>query len=96
MEQQVSAIIEHMAESQQKIARILLAERQIVQHIAQIISEVDRGRIRDEGTEAAIAAVSQSKKDLAAYLHSLADLQEALSENLQVAISELSEQPAEE
>ena len=94
MEQRISGIIAHMSRSYHELAKIIRAERQVAVHMAQIIDRIPN----HPGFQSplAITALSGDVADsVTAYLNNLADLEEAIAENLTCVISELKD-PEEE
>ncbi|OXM83489.1 nucleoside-diphosphate sugar epimerase [Paenibacillus rigui] len=89
MHRQVTKIIEHMAASQQEMAKILEAKRHIAVRMSQLFQAIPErnpsfGDI-DELTESSMAVT----KNVAAYLSSLADLEDALADNLTIVMKEV-------
>ncbi|WP_166240442.1 nucleoside-diphosphate sugar epimerase [Paenibacillus turpanensis] len=91
---QSNAILHHMAKSHSELARILEAKRDTIIHAAAVV-----GGLPDRNTSFCttedIAEHSLSlTKNLAAYLYSLSELEEALAENLTCLVKEM--QPGDE
>ncbi|AJS57455.1 hypothetical protein [Paenibacillus sp. IHBB 10380] len=89
MQAKVDQIITHLSHSQQQMARILDAERHVVVHIAQIIHDLPDPNPELEEIEPLIENSVQINKSIICYMESLADLQEALAENLSHVVREL-------
>ncbi|AWB45815.1 nucleoside-diphosphate sugar epimerase [Paenibacillus sp. CAA11] len=89
MEQKVTDIITHMAHSHQQMARVLDAERQIAVRMAQIIHELPDKQPEFDGIDGMMESAGRINKSLVSYLNVIADLQEAMAENLTHVMSEL-------
>lgn len=88
MERQVSDIIRHVAKTQAKLADILAAEQPLTDHAVSLIGALTGlpGESPEERQERAFAIT----KNLTAYLNSLADLEFALADQMEVIIREWS------
>jgi GTP1/Obg family GTP-binding protein len=82
---QMTAMIKHMAVSQQEMAKILEAERHVAVRLAQLVQDIPSF----EGIEALTEASLTVTKNIAAYLNSLADFEDALADNLVVVLKEV-------
>ncbi|MGF7047126.1 hypothetical protein J2T13_001628 [Paenibacillus sp. DS2015] len=89
MQSKIDEIINHLSHSQQQMARILVAERHVAVHIAQIIHDLPDPKPKCEEIESLIENSEQINKSIISYMVSLADLQEALAENLKHVVKEL-------
>jgi methyl-accepting chemotaxis protein len=89
MEQEITEIIHHMLSSQQQMAKVLEAERHIIDHIAKIVNGIPDLRPSLYGVEAIVKNSSEVTKTISSYLVSLADFEEALAENLTAIMTEL-------
>jgi len=78
-----------MAKSHRELARILGAKREVAVRAAGLISYIPNEHGGADGPEAAAEQSGAVTKSLTAYLNSLADLEEALAENLSTIIKEL-------
>lgn len=95
MNDRIDWILYHMAKSHRELARILRSEREIACHAAgltQSIPDAHTGSIGVEGVKEQSGTVS---KGIASYLNGLADLEEALADNLGPVVKELEGQEEE-
>lgn len=95
MEQKITDMIIHMSHSHGQIARIIDAERQIAVRIAQIIHAIPDAEPAFDGTDGLIENTGRINKSVVSYLNSIADLEEAMAENLGLVIKELKDQDEE-
>lgn len=89
MNDRIDWILHHMAKSQRELARILKAERDIACHAAGLTQSVHDGYTALVGVEGVKEQSLQVSKGMAAYLNGLADLEEALADNLGPVVKEL-------
>jgi len=89
MESQAATIIVRMAQSQQQLARILEAHREVAQNMGRLVGAVPDDHDADLPYEAIMENAAMVTKSLSAYLNSLADLEEALANGLQLVMKEL-------
>ncbi len=89
MEQQVATAIEHMANSHLEMVRILEAERDMAVHMANLISEIPDVDTSFKGLEEATKNAMLLTENLTAYLTGIAELEEALADNLGAVMKEL-------
>lgn len=89
MQTKIDAMLTHLSHSQQQMARILDAERHVAVHMAQLIHDLPDTNPEFEGIESLIENSGQINKSIISYMESLADLQEALAENLNHVVREL-------
>jgi len=90
MERQVSEFIRHVAKTQVKLADILAAEQPLTDHAAALIGTLAGlpGDSLEERQERAMAMA----KNLTAYLNSLAELELALADQMEVIMREWNNQ----
>ena len=86
MQHQVTRIIEHMARSQAEMASILEAERHVTVHMARLVHEIPAELPGFPGIDALTEHAMSVTKNVAAYLNSLADLEDALADQLAVIV----------
>lgn len=86
MHRQVTNMVRSMAASQQEMARILEAERQIAVHMARMIHEIPAQNPGFEGVEELKEHSLAVTKNNAMYLGSLAELVDSLAEHLTVIV----------
>ncbi len=89
MEQKITDIIMHMGHSHQQLARIIDAERHVTVRLSEIVNALPDQEPNFEGVEGLMENSSSINKSLISYLNSIADLQDAMAENLNHVISEL-------
>ncbi|GIP57308.1 nucleoside-diphosphate sugar epimerase [Paenibacillus sp. FSL W8-0186] len=95
MEQKITELIIHLSHSHAQIARILDAERQVAVRIAQIIHAIPDAEPAFDGTDGLIESAGRINKSVVSYLNSIAELQEAMAENLELVVKELKDQDEE-
>ncbi|GIP49461.1 hypothetical protein D3C76_44390 [compost metagenome] len=89
MEQKISEIIVHMAHSHQQMARVIDAERQVAVRMAQIVHAIPDAEPAFEGTSGILENSSRINKSVISYLNAIADLQEAMAENLGIVMKQM-------
>jgi hypothetical protein len=89
MEQKISAIISHIMNSQQQMAKILESERYIAVHIANIVHHIPDYQPSFSALENIVKNTSEVTKTISSYLVGLADLEEAIGDNLSTVMKEL-------
>jgi len=95
MEEKITEIIVHMSHSHQQMARVLDAERQVVVRMAQIFHAIPDDEPAFEGVPGLIENTGRINKSVISYLNAIADLQEAMAENLGFVLKELRSQDEE-
>jgi methyl-accepting chemotaxis protein len=96
MHRQVTEIIKHMAASQQEIAKILEAKRHIAVRMAQLVHHIPERNPSFEDIDTLKEHSMNMTKNISAYLNSLADLADALADNLSFVMKEVDIQDGEE
>lgn len=94
MEQHLTNIIVHMSRSYHELAKIIRSERHVTVHMAQMIGLIPDHPSFSEPTKLVDHAGSVTDS-ISAYLTCLADLEDAIAENLTYIVNELSEQAEE-
>ncbi|GAB6991512.1 hypothetical protein [Paenibacillus pini] len=89
MQSKIDEMLNHMSHSQQQMARVLDAERQMAVRMSQVIHALPDVHPEFEGVSGLIENSGQINKSIIAYLGSIADLQEALAETLGYVMKEL-------
>lgn len=89
MDQHVTSTIEHMANSHQEMARILEAKRDMVVHLANLITEIPDVDISFRGLDEVSKNSLLITENITSYLVSLAEFEEAIAENLSHVMKEL-------
>ncbi|WP_148499991.1 nucleoside-diphosphate sugar epimerase [Paenibacillus ihumii] len=95
MDQKITDMIIHLSHSHGQIARIIDAERHVAVRIAQIIHAIPDAEPAFDGTDGLIESAGRINKSVIAYLNSIADLEEAMAQNLELVIKELRDQDEE-
>lgn len=94
MEQRITGIISKMSRNYHELAKIIRSERHVAVHMAQLIDRIpDHPGFRNP--DAIIAHSGDVAESITNYLNNLADLEEAIAENLTLIIAELKEQEEE-
>ena len=91
MERKITEVVYHMAKSHRELARILEIKRDVTAHAARLTTGIpNEVPVHPEAghKETADQALSMNK-NLVAYLTALADLEDALSDNLGLIMKEL-------
>lgn len=91
MENQIDQMILHMAKSQRELARILKAERELTAHAAGLMQSIPETHTAASGLESVRKQSEKTSKSIASYLNGLADLEEALADNLRPVMKGLEE-----
>ncbi|MBP2002130.1 flagellar basal body rod protein FlgC [Paenibacillus shirakamiensis] len=89
MEQQLTNLIEHMAHSHQQMARVMDAEREVTVRMAQIVHDLPDTEPEFDGIDGLMENAGKVNKSVISYLNAMADLQEALAENLGLILKEM-------
>lgn len=89
MEQKITDIIMHMGHSHQQLARVIDAERHVTVRLSEIVNALPDQEPNFDGVEGLMENSLSINKSLISYLNSIADLQEAMAENLTHVMKEL-------
>jgi hypothetical protein len=89
VEQKITEIILHMAHSHQQMARVIDADRQVAVRMAQIVHAIPDAEPAFEGAPGILENSGRINKSVISYLNAIADLQEAMAENLGVVMKQL-------
>ncbi|WP_199618382.1 hypothetical protein [Paenibacillus alkalitolerans] len=90
MEHQIEFKLQAMAKAQEQLARIIRSESFVVMHMAQIACSIpDNAQTIVGGAEPFPSSAQLVTKQISGYLHTLAELEEALADNLKPAVKEL-------
>lgn len=95
MEEQVTAIIVHMTKSHHELAKIIEAKRQVTARVAQIIQAMPDQKLNFKDYKEVADYSLNITKNITSFLNGLADLEEALADNLSHVMEELSGQSEE-
>ncbi|MFP4978929.1 nucleoside-diphosphate sugar epimerase [Paenibacillus sp. CN-4] len=89
MQNQITKVLQHMAHTHEQMARILDAERHVAVRMAQIVHDLP-AEDPDFGDSAGlIESAGQVNKNIIAYLNAIADLEEALADQVGRVIKEM-------
>lgn len=89
MEHKVTEFISYLARSHQELARIIEAKKDVVVNLGRLICAIPDDHDASNQYEAVIQNSQNVTKSLSSYLNSLADLEEALADNLSHVFKEL-------
>lgn len=96
MQIHISEMILHMAKSHEEMANIIEAKRHVVSHLSSLVHHIPN----DNPGFGEIGVLMEHSllvtKSITSYLNGLADLEEALADNLDCVIKEMEEIPGEE
>lgn len=95
MQEEVNSIIAHMARSHCEMARVLEAKRQSICNMAHIVTALPNETIQFAEAELVATNSIDLTKSVTAYLSSLADLADAIGDNLELVIKEMTVQDEE-
>ncbi|NOV04253.1 hypothetical protein [Paenibacillus planticolens] len=96
MQEQITSILEHMAKSQHEMARTLEAKREVVVHMAKMVSEIPDHNPTFGEIEALMEHSLSITKGISSYLNSLAELEDAIADTLSPIVKAMKEQPGDE
>ncbi|MCS7458819.1 nucleoside-diphosphate sugar epimerase [Paenibacillus doosanensis] len=96
MHKQITKMLEHIASSQMEMANILEAKRHVAVHMSQLVHNIAEQYPNVDGVEMLTEHSLDVAKNIAVYLSSLADLEEALAENLSYVMKEVDMPDGEE
>jgi hypothetical protein len=95
MNERIDWVLHHMAKSHRELARILKAERDLACHAAGLVINIPHAHLAGAGVDSVKSQSHDLSKNIAVYLNGLADLEEALAENLEPVVKELQGQEEE-
>ncbi|GFR39063.1 hypothetical protein PRECH8_23590 [Insulibacter thermoxylanivorax] len=96
IDKQAADFLSHMAKAHEELANILLAAKDIALHTAhELVSVVPVQGMTFRGKDAVLEQAMNLTSNVAAYLNSIGDLQEALADNLEPVLENLREQEEE-
>jgi hypothetical protein len=95
VDKEITSSVEFMSDSVQQIARILESERYVAGHMAKLVKAMPSKGPFDGEIDIYIGHSMIITKSVAAYLNSLAALEDAVTENLRIVMRELKD-PGEE
>jgi len=94
MEHQITATIGHMAKSQHELAKILEANRHVAVRLSHVVYAIPDHSFR--GLNEISNYSMEVIKNVTSYLNGIADLEEAVAENLTFVMKNLKEGDQEE
>jgi hypothetical protein len=86
MQELMTEIVVHLSRSHQQMARILDAKRQVTVRMAHMVQAIPDEHPQLNGLNGLLVSSSNVTKSVIAYLNSLADLQEAVADNMSYVI----------
>ncbi|GGF98819.1 nucleoside-diphosphate sugar epimerase [Paenibacillus abyssi] len=89
MQHLVNEIVEHLSKSHQQLARVLEAERHVVVRMANNVHALPDHNPDFNGVAGLLENSQFVTKSIVGYLNSLAELEEAIADNLSHIIREL-------
>lgn len=95
MEETVAAAIHRMAKSHEELAKIIESKRHIVVHATQLIHVLPDWNPRQSGIDPIVDHSLQLAKSVTSFLNGLAELEEAIADNLELFMKELREESEE-
>lgn len=95
MQNKVTEIIVHLANSQKHMASVIEAKRHVAVRMAQIIHAIPDQQPSFDGVSGLLEGSGMITKSIVSYLNSIAELQEAIAENLTHVMREMNEQQEE-
>ncbi|MNO27221.1 hypothetical protein D3C76_170920 [compost metagenome] len=95
MEDKITEIIVHLSHSHQQMARVIDAERHVSVRMAQIVHAIPDHEPAFDGVSGMLENTGLVNKSVVSYLNAIADLEEAMAENLGLVIKEMRDQGEE-
>lgn len=89
MEQQITAIIEHMSNSHVEMANLLEVKKDMVVHMSRMVLAIPDTPLTFSGVDTITENSVAITESITEYLNKLADLEEAMAENLTYVMKEL-------
>ncbi|WP_019532828.1 hypothetical protein [Paenibacillus ginsengihumi] len=96
VQREITKMIENMAVSQTEMAKIIAAERHTAVHMAQLVHDIPPHNPGFGGIEELMGNSLAVTKNVAAYLNSLADLEDTLADHLSYLLKEVNIPEGEE
>ncbi len=96
MEQQITSMIHYMAKSQEEMARIIEAKRHVAVRMAHLVCHIPDEHPDFAGVDGLSEHSLDVTKSITAYLNSLADLEEAITEQMSLVMKEMGDKESEE
>ncbi|MNN14896.1 hypothetical protein D3C81_1279780 [compost metagenome] len=95
MEDKITEIIVHLSHSHQQMARVIDAERHVSVRMAQIVHAIPDNEPAFDGIPGMLENTGLVNKSVVSYLNAIADLEEAMAENLGLVVKEMRDQSEE-
>ncbi|MNI79325.1 hypothetical protein D3C73_1357750 [compost metagenome] len=95
MEDKITEVIVHLSHSHQQMARVIDAERHVSVRMAQIVHAIPDNEPAFDGVPGMLENTGLVNKSVVSYLNAIADLEEAMAENLGLVIKEMRDQSEE-
>lgn len=89
-------MLEHTAKSQHELANILEAKRFVVAHMAMMVKQIPDKDPSFGEIKPLMGYSLDTTKGIATYLNSLADLEDALADNIAPILVMMKEEPSDE
>jgi hypothetical protein len=96
MQELLTEIIVHISRSHQQLARILDAKRQVTVRMAQMVQALPDEHPQLNGLDGLLDSSSNVTKSVISYLHSLAELQEAVAGSMTHVVKAMGDSADEE
>lgn len=88
-EQHIASAIEYIARSHQQIAHILEAKRDIVVHLANLVTSLADTNLSFSTKDHMVKSCTSMTENVVSYLNSIGELEEAIAENLGLVMKEV-------
>ena len=95
MQNRITEMIVHMSNSHLHMATVIDAKRHVAVRMSQLIHALPDQHPNFEGVSGLIESSGMVTKSLVSYLNTIADLQEAMAENLTHVMKEIGERQEE-
>lgn len=89
MQQQITDLITHMANSHAEMAKIIEGTRHISVHMAQLVSEIPNSQMNFPGVESLTGYSMELCRSVTAYLNGLAEMEEAIADHIGCVMKEM-------
>ncbi len=90
MQHKIDEMLTHMSHSQQQMARVMESQRHVTVRMSQIVHDLPDREPDLGGFTGIMENSSLVNKSIISYLHSIADLEEAIAESLSLVMKEMS------
>jgi methyl-accepting chemotaxis protein len=96
VQNQITEMVHHMANSHEQMANIIEAKRHVAVHLSSLNHQISQADPNMGEIQSLMEHSLLVTKSITSYLNSLADLEDALAENLICIMKEMSDQPGDE